>query len=397
MKLPTLSLFMLLICLCSFALRAEDTAKPKPQAKPETKGKRIDPIAEAKNKLVDDAKEKVAKHPTDAEAHFELARIYLKADDWQKGLQSIDEAIKLNPNMAKYHARRALLAWGNEEFEASYKSWNRALELEPQNVNYWFSLAESKHVAHWLMEQKDDGGAEFEKVLSINPKHVSALYYAGKVQRRAGKDEQAKALFQKAIELDEQNQPLAKNFVHQKPNEPEDEATLERQAVLLGQTDRQEANAYLIRIFEAQGNTKERDAYLNRIYAQKEGDVSYGDFCRDYFKMEGVSFSAHEAFANNSPITPKYRFSGFASPNSTKNYRLIAVPQKMPAADTADKSAKASPQYHHEFQRYKEGWFFTKTRTYKVFDTQPSYEEVKALLREVELGNVNPIIHEEAK
>lgn len=385
MKLPTLSLFTLLICLCSFALRAEDTAKPKQQAKPETK-----------NKLVDDAKEKVAKHPTDAEAHFELARIYLKANDWQKGLQSMDEAIKLNPSMAKYHARRALLTWGNEEFEASYKSWNRALELEPQNVNYWFSLAESKHVAHWLMEQKDDGEAEFEKILSINPKHVSALYYAGKIQRRAGKDEQAKALFQKAIELDEQNQPLAKNFVQQKPNEPEDEATLERQAVLLEQTDRQEANAYLIQIFEAQGNTKERDANLNRSYAQKEGDISY-DFCRDYFKIEGVSFSVHEAFANNSPIIPKYRFSGFASPNSTKNYRLIAVPQKMPAAVPADKSAKAPPQYRHEFQQYREGWFFTKTRTYKVFDTQPSYEEVKALLREVELGNVNPIIYEEAK
>ncbi|MGV3606507.1 MAG: tetratricopeptide repeat protein [Planctomycetaceae bacterium] len=385
MKTLFLSIFTLVICLGSFASRADESVKPVPQTKQEDK-----------HKLVDDAQEKVAKHPKDAEAHFELASANLKAEDWQKGLQAMDQAIQLNPNVAKYHATRAVLTWANEEFEASYKSWKRALELEPQNANYWFSLAESKHVAHWFMEQKDDGRAEFEKVLAINPKHVSALYYSGQIQRKAKKDEQAKAFFQKAIELDQQNQPLANKFVHQKPNLPGDELTLERQAVLLGPTDRQEAHANLIQIFESEGKTKERDAYLNRIYAQKNGDVSDGDFCRDYFKVEGLSFSAHEAFANNSPIIPKYRFSGFASPNTQKNYRLIAVPRKMPAADPADKSTKALVQYRHEFQQYQESWFFTQTRIYKVFDTQPSYEEVKALLQEVELGNVKPIQHEES-
>lgn len=385
MKTLFLSLLTLVICLGSFALRADEPVKPAPQTK-----------SEDKHKLVDDAQEKVAKHPEDAEAHFELASVYLKGEEWQKGLQAIDQAIQLNPNVAKYHATRALLAWANEEFEASYKSWNRALELDPQNANYWFSLAESKHAAHWFMEQKDDGRAEFEKVLAINPKHVSALYYSGQIQRKAKKDEQAKAFFQKAIELDQQNQPLANKFVHQQPNLPGDEVTLERQAVLLGPTDRQEAHASLIQIFESEGKIKERDAYLNRIYALNQGDVSDGDFCRDYFKMEGVSFSAHEAFTNNSPIIPKYRFSGFASPNTHKNYRLIAVPRKMPAADPADKSAKSPIQYRHEFQQYQEGWFFTQTRTYKVFDTQPSYEEVKALLHDVQLGNVKPIQHEES-
>ncbi len=385
MKSLFLSLFTLLICLGSFALRADEPLKPGPQAKPE-----------AKKKLVDDTKEKVAKHPEDAEAHFELANAYLKADDWQKGLQAIDEAIKLNPKVAKYQATRAILTWANEEFEKSYKFWHRALELEPQNANYWFSLAESKNAAHLFMEQKDDGAAEFERVLAINPKHVGALFYSGVLQLEAKKYEQAKAYFQKALEIDQQNGPLTKKFVNQKPSIPGDEVTLERQAVLLEPTERQEVHAYLIQIFESEGKIKERDGYLNRIYALNKGDVSDGDFCRDYFKVEGVNFSAHEAFANNSPIIPKFRFSGFASPNSYKNYRLIAIPRKMPAANPADKSAKAPPQYRYEFQSYKQGWLFASTRTYKIFDTQPSYEEVKTLLHEVMLGNVKPITRDES-
>jgi Tfp pilus assembly protein PilF len=74
----------------------------------------------------------VEEHPTDAEAHAELARAYMRNDQTEEAKEQVDQALKIDANQGSllldYFRHVAL----QRQFGPAKETLNRYLQLEPQ-------------------------------------------------------------------------------------------------------------------------------------------------------------------------------------------------------------------------------------------------------------------------
>lgn len=108
------------------------------------------------------------------------------------------QAIELKPSAYNYYSR-GLLYSGVEKFELAAKDFKKALELEPDDVDYLQELADSLNE----LDQFDNAIFYYKKALSINQSYY--LYFnIGYAYRELRKYKEAIKYLEKAIELDPQ-------------------------------------------------------------------------------------------------------------------------------------------------------------------------------------------------
>lgn len=72
-------------------------------------------------------------------AYFNMALMYT-AFDLNKALKSLNKAIAINPNFANAYYLKGYINWDNNLIKATFKDWNRAVEIEPNNTLFKISL-----------------------------------------------------------------------------------------------------------------------------------------------------------------------------------------------------------------------------------------------------------------
>jgi cytochrome c-type biogenesis protein CcmH/NrfG len=99
------------------------------------------------------------------------------------------EKLKSNPNDAKLLAQVAALYNSTHQFKDAASYYNKALQVDPKNVNTRTDLASS------LYYQGDTDGAlsELQKALKYTPDDVNALFNLGMIKFK-GKDDAAGAI-----------------------------------------------------------------------------------------------------------------------------------------------------------------------------------------------------------
>lgn len=88
------------------------------------------------------ARELVAEHPGDAEAHRWLAAALQQSGDPQAALASIDAAIALAPEMASLHVARAGLLVGTRQTDAAQAALSQASGLDPNQFDAYAMQAQ---------------------------------------------------------------------------------------------------------------------------------------------------------------------------------------------------------------------------------------------------------------
>jgi tetratricopeptide (TPR) repeat protein len=96
-------------------------------------------------------------NPDDANSWNTKGVIHAQMREWGEALRSIDHALRLNPELVPAHSNRGriLLAIGPEKANEALKSFNRVLEMQPENLDVLRDLAHALHLLGRPEEELD--------------------------------------------------------------------------------------------------------------------------------------------------------------------------------------------------------------------------------------------------
>ena len=114
--------------------------------------------------------EAVAKQPGVATWHLTLARAYHKSHQLQKALKYYRVSLRINPNQPVAHNEMGMLFWDMKSFYFADAAFQKAYQLDNQNVGALNNLATSS----MMFKQYDQAIAYLNRLLEINPEDDNA-------------------------------------------------------------------------------------------------------------------------------------------------------------------------------------------------------------------------------
>ena len=132
------------------------------------------------------------------EAHSSLATAYFYYDwDWERTLQSLDRAIKLNPNYANAYLLKALVFNIKGKYDLSIKTMQKSQQLDPLFAPGLFAYASILGMSGRYEEALE----QYDKLAEISPHFPDAICHKGILYSVLGHHEKAKELFDEALEV----------------------------------------------------------------------------------------------------------------------------------------------------------------------------------------------------
>ena len=134
----------------------------------------------------------------DIKSLLEKATSALQQKQWKSALQSLTEAIKLDPKCSDAYFQRASLLADAGQAQAALVDFTKAIDLSPKD-------AKLRHTrGFFLMTQKqiDFAIADFSAAIEINPKHMQAFNNRGLAWLSKGDLAKSHADFEQALQIE---------------------------------------------------------------------------------------------------------------------------------------------------------------------------------------------------
>lgn len=156
------------------------------------------------SETLDALRQAVALAPANLDAKAKLGNylLLLKPPQTAETQKLLDEIFKQNPNFIEGHILKAsLLAVQNRPEADIIAALNRAVEIDPQRVESYLSLA------RFFMKQNKGAEAEatIQKAISVNPQSALGYLEYGRFLSFANRAAEAEAQFKKSVEVDPAN------------------------------------------------------------------------------------------------------------------------------------------------------------------------------------------------
>lgn len=127
-----------------------------------------------------------------AESHEALANLYFFHEwDWNKVNQSLEKALKLNPNLPGAYLTRAMNFAIHAKFDEAFVAMQMSIQLDPFSAHGHYAYAAMLCMAGKLKESSN----ELDKLFDISPQFPDALSLKGLIHQLQGNFEEAKKLF----------------------------------------------------------------------------------------------------------------------------------------------------------------------------------------------------------
>ncbi|HJR05918.1 MAG TPA: protein kinase [Pyrinomonadaceae bacterium] len=133
-----------------------------------------------------------------AEAHASLGYINNQMWQWAEAEQEFKRAIELNPNYPTAHHWYCLYLRDVGRFDDSIAEIKRAQELDPLSIAINGNVAQ----AHLLQGDVNAAAEQSRKMIELNSDDSNGHYWLGRVYLKQGRNSDAIAELQKAVELD---------------------------------------------------------------------------------------------------------------------------------------------------------------------------------------------------
>lgn len=144
--------------------------------------------------------------PEYADAHYEYSRFkYLTLKDKNEAVREINRAIEIDPDNAKYYARRAEYKAhmakydyeGQGILKDAVSDMNKAISIDPDNIN--FRAKRSQYNKE--LGEPEDAIEDYDVMIEINPDRVEAYTERGLIEMQNDQYPEAISDFTKSIEL----------------------------------------------------------------------------------------------------------------------------------------------------------------------------------------------------
>jgi adenylate cyclase len=127
-----------------------------------------------------------------AESHEALANLYFFHEwDWNNVNQSLEKALKLNPNLPGAYLTRAMNFAIHAKFDEAFEAMQMSIQLDPFSAHGHYAYAAMLCFAGKLKESS----SELDKLFDISPQFPDALSLKGLIHQLQGNFEEAKKSF----------------------------------------------------------------------------------------------------------------------------------------------------------------------------------------------------------
>lgn len=197
--------------------------------------------------------------PRYAEAHYQLAQVYLKLQIYSGAYQELLRTVDLQPEHLKAHVAIGNLQLGARGFKEAQERAQLVLTKDPKNVDAHILLANS----YAALQDLPASIQEMQTAIQIDPERAPSYMNLGALQLGANQADAAEASFKKAIELDAKSVQanLALGNFYGTQRRWADAELLFRRAVQLGPKN-PVTHAALARLFLAQGQREQAEQIL---------------------------------------------------------------------------------------------------------------------------------------
>ena len=148
-------------------------------------------------KALETLNDAISRDENNAEAHFQRAGILADAGDDSNALTDYEKALELNPNETRYFNMKGLFLLTRQHYDEAALVFTKALEIDPafakaHNNRGLVSLARNEFVS---------AAEDFQAAIRIEPEYVDAYNNLGFARYQAGEFDEALKAFDQSLEL----------------------------------------------------------------------------------------------------------------------------------------------------------------------------------------------------
>jgi tetratricopeptide (TPR) repeat protein len=137
-------------------------------------------------------------NPRDADAHVQLALIYLRRRQEAKALEHLNRAVEIDPNEPDANYELGKIARQKGDLQPALNHFSIVVEQNDKHAlsEIWREIGATYLAANMLAEARD----ALEKYVERRSVDAEGLYHLGKVLKAQGETERAREMFRQAIE-----------------------------------------------------------------------------------------------------------------------------------------------------------------------------------------------------
>lgn len=136
-----------------------------------------------------------------AYAYYYRGQAHRREQDWVKAAPDLKQAMALAPAFPGSHFELGLALHGQKDYPGAVAAFDKAIELKPNDADYWYSRCVSKQ---W---QNDEAGvlADCGKAVELKADYLQALALIGRVYEDRRQCSKAEDLYKQVLKLDPKN------------------------------------------------------------------------------------------------------------------------------------------------------------------------------------------------
>lgn len=329
------------------------------------------------------------KEPKNAENLFQLTELQLEFQHDDEALANLQEAMRLDPKQAKYHAMYARIMVFKRRIEEAIIAYKQAEELDGKNPSHPFNWGTLLMVNGLFA----DAATGFEAALKADPNHANANLSLANCYSQLGKYEEAVPLAVKGHELSPKDnfsaEALLAEVLHRTGKL--DEAIPHYEAAHAIRPDNEAVLSGLVQIYQEQGKQEERDANIQKIYELlKAKKFNPPHYCRDRFFVGDEFVEAFEIFDPKGETGLVYRFHVMPAPGKPVKY-VIALNSLDASAKPSSEGGSKKGERTYQLNRYSRKLLKAYQESFTNFGSEkPSYEKTKEIVEQIMAGKVEP-------
>lgn len=137
-------------------------------------------------------------NPRDSDAHYQLGLIYAPRRQYEPAIACFRKAISIDPGEADSHYQLGRIAREQGRYEEAMQDCQAAAKIDDKHAlsEVWREIA----IVEFLAGQGDEARLAFEKYLNRRPYDPEGNCWYGRVLAQLGRNDQARAAFEQAIE-----------------------------------------------------------------------------------------------------------------------------------------------------------------------------------------------------
>lgn len=145
--------------------------------------------------------------PDTADGYHLEAMVFQKLNQWEKSIQALDTAIKLQDQKSGYYNLRGFARLQLEELNEARDDFKKAIDLDDSPA------AHRNLVLYKIMnDQGNEGMTYLLKRIQDNPEDVENWILMGDLMQRAGQNTKARSYYQQAYKMEPDNEYVQKQL-----------------------------------------------------------------------------------------------------------------------------------------------------------------------------------------